>query len=268
MTARLGFGLVAAFWLLMNLLLWREEYGARRHGGSQVSVPAVWERILTAPDDSALEITRQGKRIGYCHWSATASENAQPAPPSGPPPPEGMIPQPAGYVITADGNLLVEEAGQHVTFSLQLRLSADRTWQELTLRLGLRPTTVELHARTADRTVRLSGGDRDSPWSRTFTFDQLRDPRSWLEGFDAATLLPLVAAWPATGPSPAFDAGLRWEAWTDWLTLGHSEVRAYRLEARLADRYPVVLVVSRVGEIMHAELPGGIRVENQLRLNL
>jgi hypothetical protein len=34
------------------------------------------------------------------------------------------------------------------------------------------------------------------------------------------------------------------------------------------DRFQVVVVVSRVGEIMRVELPGGVQLRNELLLNL
>jgi hypothetical protein len=55
---------------------------------------------------------------------------------------------------------------------------------------------------------------------------------------------------------------LRWQARHDSVRMGHSAVRAYRLESRILDRYSVVLFVSRVGEILRAELPDEIILVN------
>jgi hypothetical protein len=264
MRGRLWFAGTAAFWLVMNLLLWRAEFGTSGPGGSRISPRVVWDRILTAPDDSTLEVSRDGKRIGYCHWSATTAENAKPGRLALP---DGMVPQPVGYVITAEGNGLVEEAGLHVNFSLQLRLSTNQNWQDFILRLGVRPTTVEIHARAADQAVTVSATDPDSAWSRTFTFDELRDPRQVLKelgGPAGAALWGAIPLPPATREVAALD----WEASTDWMKLGSSQVRSYRLQARLADRFQVVVVVSRVGEIMRVNLPGGVQLRNELLLNL
>jgi hypothetical protein len=40
-------------------------------------------------------------------------------------------------------------------------------------------------------------------------------------------------------------------------------VRVYRLQARLLDRYQIVVVVSRVGEILRVELPNGLLLVNE-----
>ena len=65
MFQRLLFLGIVAFFASMNVLLWRMEFGGSSRFGSPVPVEAVVERILTAPDDSSLEIRRNGERIGY-----------------------------------------------------------------------------------------------------------------------------------------------------------------------------------------------------------
>ena len=69
---RVYFPLIALFWIVMNTLLWRAEFGGGREFGSAVSPEVVWQKILTAPDDSTLEISLKEKKIGYCRWSANA----------------------------------------------------------------------------------------------------------------------------------------------------------------------------------------------------
>ena len=71
---RVYFPLIALFWIVMNTLLWRAEFGGGREFGSAVSPEVVWQKILTAPDDSTLEISLKEKKIGYCRWSANAGE--------------------------------------------------------------------------------------------------------------------------------------------------------------------------------------------------
>jgi hypothetical protein len=82
--------------------------------------------------------------------------------------------------------------------------------------------------------------------------------------------LPLALLGQAGGLSrPAgLSLGLNWEARNDWLRIGHSQVRVYRLQARVLDRFQVVVVVSRVGEIMRVELPNGLLLVNEALTNL
>src|ERR1700683_643253 len=101
MISRLTFFLIAAFWVAMNFLLWRAEYGSR---GGEISVPVdlVWRKILTAPDASSLNIFQDGRRTGFCEFStgvgqemAKLDENS--------PPPEGVVAR-AGYQIHLNGS--------------------------------------------------------------------------------------------------------------------------------------------------------------------
>ena len=65
-----------------------------------------------------------------------------------------------------------------------------------------------------------------------------------------------------------FSPQLDWEARNDWLEIGHAQVRVYRLRAQLLDRYQIVVIVSRVGEIMRVELPDGLLLMNEALTNL
>jgi hypothetical protein len=62
--------LTGLFWLGMNVLLWRSEYG----GGSQgnpLPVKTVISKILDTPDPSELDIFYQEKSVGHCRWVVT-----------------------------------------------------------------------------------------------------------------------------------------------------------------------------------------------------
>ena len=64
MASRLTFIAITLFWVVMNILLWRSEFGAGR-AGSPVPVAAVWQKILTAPDNSSLTVIYKGRKIGF-----------------------------------------------------------------------------------------------------------------------------------------------------------------------------------------------------------
>src|SRR5574342_757057 len=102
MFARAAFILIALFWLTMNVLLWRTEFGGRPGAGSSVPAELVWQKILTAPDSSSLVILLNEKRAGVCHWitgvgeqwSEIGDENV----------PSGLPERPAGYRLRVEGN--------------------------------------------------------------------------------------------------------------------------------------------------------------------
>jgi hypothetical protein len=71
---RLCLLLAAVFWITMNVLLWRSEFRGEDELGSAVPVEIVWHKMLTAPDDSALEISHRGNKVGHCRWRVNVGE--------------------------------------------------------------------------------------------------------------------------------------------------------------------------------------------------
>lgn len=265
MSARLVFPVLVAFWLVMCALLWRAELGGGA-AGPVVPVAVVWEKMLTAPDDSFLLITDRTGTRGNCRWvpnigeelatGKIANENEAP---------EGMVRQPANYRIDLEGNVAIDEATTRLRFSVQARFTTNHVWQEIHVKAGLRPSLWEIHASAREQKLRLRTEDEAGATEQTFTFAQLSQP-NWLLSFGGLPALGLLGQFglPAlpTGTNRLPALGLRWEARQDWLDIGHSKVRVYRLSTRLLDRYPATLHVSRVGEILKAELPGQVQLVN------
>lgn len=264
MKPRLFFLLVLAFWLVMNGLLFRAELGGR-HTGIPVAPQAVWQRMITAADSSSLEILHQGRKYGVCRWMATVDELRPPGQsPGREASPEGMVRRITGYTLDFDGNLMLRELGQNVRFFFRLHLSTNYTWRDLQLRTQLKPDVYEIHADAAAQrlTIRLNDGVNEASYA--YSFDELRDPRRLLQDFE----VPLPAVWllntiePADAGAPTFRLGLEWEARQDVLPLGRTHMKVYRLQARVLDRYYVVVYVSRAGEIMRVDLPGNVSLLN------
>ena len=120
MIPRLTFLLIAAFWVAMNVLLWRAEYGS--HGaGIRVPVALVWQKILTAPDVSSLNVFQDGERTGFCEFS-TSVEQEMATLDEDNPPPEDSIAR-AGYQIRFNGNVSLGDFTNRLTFDGQLEFS-------------------------------------------------------------------------------------------------------------------------------------------------
>src|SRR5262252_999924 len=74
MFSRVVFVVVASFWVVMNVLLWRKEFGSGTTGATPVPLELVWGRVLTSPDSSSLTIMHHGTKIGFCHWITDVGE--------------------------------------------------------------------------------------------------------------------------------------------------------------------------------------------------
>jgi hypothetical protein len=265
MVHRLALLTITLFWVMMNVLLWRSEFAGKNHAGGLVPLSVVWRKILTAPDSSSLEIMRHGEKIGYCRWSPAEGRAGAgkwlafdaPAP--------GGDEAVSDYKIDVEGNLLLNEAANQLRFDLSIRFDTNQIWQELYLRLNLRPNRWEVHSLAADRTVRLRVEDDAGTSEHVIAFATLADPGALAREFNVAEPLGALGALglqPQPPAGGAFVPGLRWEARDDRISIGHTPVRAYRLEARLLGRYDVVVVLSRVGEILRVELPGDLVLMN------
>ena len=101
-------------------------------------------------------------------------------------------------------------------------------------------------------------------------FSDLRNPEKLLRQFGGPVMTELLKAggFPL-GSTHKTDLtlGLQWEARHDWMKLGQTRMRVYRLQARLFDRFDAVVLVSHVGEILRIELPDQVEFKNEA-LNL
>lgn len=263
---RLYFPLVALFWVAMNVLLWRTELAGGKDLGSPVPVSLVWERILNAPDDSQLEIFRGKEKLGHCRWVPTVGdESATRSPALADPELEGRIRGVTTYSLDLEGTVRVSNGNPSLRFTWQADFSTNHNWTAMFLRVIARPNLVELKANAAQEKVNFRFGSQDTPWERTFTFAELRDPDHVLASLGLPFASGLLTQWQAaTGPGTRknLELGVPWQAYSDWLKIGSARTRIYRLQARLFDKHEIVVLVSRVGEILRVELPGDVRIIN------
>ena len=259
MTARLTFFFIAAFWITMNVLLWRGEYGS--HGGD-IPVPAdlVWRKILTAPDRSSLNIYQDGQRSGFCEFS-TSIEQAMAKLDEDRPPPEGLAAR-AGYQIQFNGNMSLGDFTNRVRFDGRIGFSPKRAWRELNLKLSSHNAMMEIDSLATNQTVHLKITSDSATVERDFTFADLQNPntllRAFAGGYGGGFLDELNL--PVTPQiSTSLAQNLHWQARRDHLTIGGEVVSVYRLETQLLQNR-IVIYVNTLGEILRGELPGGITV--------
>jgi hypothetical protein len=257
MIPRVIFFAIAAFWVVMNLLLWRAEYGTR---GSGIPVPVelVWRKVLTAPDASSLTVYQAGQKTGFCEI-ATSVEQAMAALDEDKPPPEGIVAR-AGYQIRFNGNVSLGEYTNRLTFNGRIQFSSSRDWRELNLKLSSHGNTVEIHSAATNQVVHVKITGGGAVIERDFALADLQNPNALLRSFvgDLGGELLGDLDLPVVPPTSAALAGsLHWEAHHDRLLVGREPVSAYRLETRVLD-HPIIIYVSTLGEILHIVLPGGL----------
>lgn len=265
---RVVFALILLFWLAMNALLLRSEFGAHHDLGSTVPIEMVWQRILAAPDDSALEISVDGKKIGYCRWKPTTTESSNPLPKGvDEAEPEGMVRHLFGYKLDFDGSLFLESQGKRLRFSFHGEFATNNVWKAFRLEGSLRPLTWRLEGVAADANLVLAIDTGEAKQQHQFTFEDLRHPEKVLREFGLALPMGMLPTMIPFRDPTQLTLGLQWEARQDWLTIGHSKLRVYRVQARLLGQYQVVAMISRIGEVLRLELPNGIVLLNDALIN-
>ncbi|MGA2854689.1 MAG: hypothetical protein ABSE90_11250 [Verrucomicrobiota bacterium] len=249
--------LVTAFWVVMNVLLWRAEYGSR-NSGIQVPLDLVCRKILTAPDASSLSVYQDGQKIGFCEFSTSIQQEMANLDADNPPP-EGLVAS-AGYQIRLNGNVAIGDFTNRLKLDGRIQFSPRREWREVNLKLSTHSASVEIHSLATNQSVSVqitSDGETDS---RVFTFTDLQNPNTLLRilndntdgGFGSGFDLPVLPSATA-----GFARNIPWEARRDRLMIGREAVSAYRLETRVLG-CPIVILVSTLGEILRVELPGGV----------
>ena len=259
MIARLPFLAIAAFWITMNVLLWRAEFGA--HGGdTPVPVQLVWRKILTAPDASSLSVYQAGERMGYCEFStgvgqqmATFDEDK--------PPPQSFVAR-AGYQLHIAGNVALGDFTNRMKYDSRIQFVSAHQWQELNLKITLRQAVMEIHSLATNQSAHIKFSNEGVlVLNRDFSFAELHDPGTlvraltgsfadgFLGGLDLSVLVPDAAA-----------QKIAWEARRTRVKIGTEAVPVYRLETSVLGR-SVIVDVSTLGEILCVTLPGGITAQ-------
>ena len=272
MSSRFTLILVASFWLTMTYLLWRSEYVGKNEVGSPVPVRLVWKKILTAPDNSDLDILRNGKKIGDFHWASKVGQDmiaAKILSEDGEP--EGQVERPTNYRLDVQFRLALAEIPGVVDFHGETTLSTNNDWQDFHLKLTVPPTTWNIYSRASEQDARVTEQAKGGPKTeRVYKFADFQNPQALMRQFDLPMLGFLGALGPLSLDSPAapLSLGLQWKARNDWIAFGHTSVRAYRLEATLLERYRMIVIVSRVGEILRVDLPDGWQLLNENLVSL
>lgn len=260
--ARMGFILITLFWVIMNLLLWQAEYG-RGGGRSNVPLRGVLDKLLTSPDPSTLEVRHQGDVVGFAHWYPDPGDESGKVY-SEAYIPEGMVREEQGLQVRLDANLSLPNLGTRLRLDATLKLAPDRTWESLDFQVVARDIRVALRMSEPDQELEWRLHGPSLSLANKVHLRDARDPRRLLSGLGEPFESFLAAPWAGTLPDQLdLTRGLQTEAQLDWLPMGASRMRVYRLRVRWQDRYEAVLLINRAGEVLRLDLPGGWRVTNQ-----
>ncbi len=292
MFKRLLFIAITLFWLSMNYLLWQRDFRAADIAGGKVPIKLVWKKMLRSADDSFLYLFKGRERIGDLRWSTdvvdfmtqTADDEAEAAETRLDEAEEkdlvfmteGMVMSPGNYNVEIRGGriYLGREYGQ-VQFEVLASFSTNNTWNSVDLTLRQKRKRLQFLANATNETVSITfdPGEEGQPlFRREFTSGQLSDPQQIIAALVGPAPIAAFAggllgglnapANPQFSPQQLLKLGLRWEARQDWLHIGHSRLRAYRITLFLPEEKHISVFISRSGEVMRVLFPGGYEMRN------
>jgi hypothetical protein len=253
MRRNLTFFAIAAFWVVMNFLLWRTEYGSLG-GDTPVPFELVWRKILTAPDPSSLSVYEKRERMGYCEFSTSVGQQMA-ALDDAQPPPEGLVAK-AGYQVHLAGNVALGDFTNRLKFDGRVQFRNTRDWQELHFKIASRFAAVELNSQASNQLVHVKITNDGAVMERDLAFADLQSPDALLRAFAgnfADALLGMMDL--PEFPSAASAQKIAWDARRTRVKIGTEFVPVYRLTTRALGR-EVTVDVSTIGEILCVNLPG------------
>lgn len=279
------FILTALFWVGMNLLLWRSEYGGGAKG-NPLPLETVISKILETPDPSELDIYYKNQPVGHCRWfvhqlgAGQSGSNEVAETSSGEVDLEAaelsaMIQDIRNYAMNLDGYLQWPREIRRVRFMAQLLLRGDRSWESFEIKVGLKDQWLKVVSNQKSSNLKISYEDGDFVWSDTYTLKDLEHPslllkQDWIQkaglGLIAA---PVLAALETLGDQMSQIGRVEkkplsgWSAFSDWITVTHSRIRVYRVDAAFSNQLPVNLLVNRAGEILTLTLPQRVVLKNE-----
>jgi hypothetical protein len=255
MNARLTFFAFTIFWVTMNVLLWRAEYGSLA-GDTPVPFELVWRKILTAPDASSLSVYQNRERMGYCEFSSSVGQQMATLDEANPPP-EGFVAR-AGYQVHLAGNVALGDFTNRLKFDGRIRFRNTREWQEMSLKVTARFAIIELHSFATNQSVHVKITNEGINLERDLTFDEIKNPNAILRAFGGDFTDALLGAMdlPLLTPAAATQQ-IIWDARRTRVRIGSELVPVYRLQTSLLG-HDAIVDVSTLGEILRVDLPGEI----------
>ncbi len=261
MWTRLTTFVLGLFWVTMLGMLCWSEFGGNRHLGTGASMETVWEKILTSPDTSALDVRIQNTSVGYCRWAptiieggaaSTGSEDAKNL--------EGMVRKVIGYNLELTSSFNLVEDSERMRVNVTVDFNPDRTWSDLKIEFRNAEHSLEVISSASERNLSWTADGE----TMRLTYDQLQDPTKLLGRFGG----PLAAMALASNPfipkgtdATRLASNIQWEANYGWIRVLNQKVRCYELHTKVLNR-DIKVFVSLVGEILQIQLPNGIELVN------
>ena len=283
--------LAGLFWLGMNVLLWRSEYGGGSKG-NPLPVKTVISKIMDTPDPSELDIFYRDKPIGHCRWvvaqmgrdelghDSGSSNDASDDVDLEAAEMSGLIRNVDYYTVHMDGHVQGQDHPRRIRFMLNITLSPQWEWTSFNGKVGARDQWFHIHSDKEQEKVVLQVEQDETHWDTQLTFAQLKNPQAMISQWGQENPILVAALAPVMGmlhsltssestdPYDKFNWVGDWSAFSDWMSIAHSRMRIYRLESGADRRNSLSVTVNRAGEILAIKAPQQISLRNESVIGL
>jgi len=265
MASRIALITSALFWVVMNGLLWQAEWGDRFASGSDLSPALVWQKILDSPDSSVLSIRHQGRSIGSFEWHPSILESSRSNAPGGAAASaiEGMVSAPAGHQLRVSTRFFGSDSPLDRWMVLgNVEFSPTNSWERISIRVDQRPKSWEIQAESGSDEIRMTYEEGRRRFEQTFRTRDTAALQLMLAPYLGALPSGLIPENALSRPETLMRS-VSVEARSDWMQIGRSRVRVYRLTARLPGQLEATAFISRAGELLKIQLPDRIQLVNE-----
>jgi hypothetical protein len=142
-----------------------------------------------------------------------------------------------------------------------VELSSSNTWERLQVRVDQRPKSWEIQAEAGSDQVRMIYEEGRQRFEQTFETRNRAALQLMLAPYLKALPPGLIPDLALSHPE-SLVKNVSIDARSDWMQIGRSRVRVYRLSARLPGQLEATAFISRAGELLRIQLPDRLQLVN------
>jgi hypothetical protein len=175
---------------------------------------------------------------------------------------EGMVSAPAGHSIRVSTRFHGSDSPLDRLMILgTVDLSPSNTWEKLQARVDHRPKSWEIHAEAGSDQIHMIYEAGRQRFEQTFETRNRAALQLMLAPYLTALPSGLIPDNILSSPD-SLTRSVSIEARSDWMQIGRSRVRVYRLSARLPGQLEATAFISRAGELLKIQLPDRLQLVN------
>jgi len=263
LSKKFSFWFILIFWVSVNLLLWRLEFGNTFFASEVISPDQFLFKVLTSPDYSMMVIKHHGTNVGEFNWMCDivdAQNNLNRKLRDI----EGRIDTISSYSIRVELNLNHIEPLRNLKLGVDLNLSTNYVVNEFSAKLNLKPFSWRVSYNSAEGIFKITDLSLEKPKEFSISNNDINNPRKILETLGitpdiAAIFLPADLGMKIN----SFKRKLEYDCSLARIKIGNTYINGFKCQIKLSENSSIRIYINKVGEIIKIELPNYIVLLNR-----